>query len=57
VFHTTLGHFVDAVYGVGFQATLQRGTEWAATGKVTLPAPKAGVLSAEKVATREVKAR
>jgi type 1 glutamine amidotransferase len=57
VFHTTLGHFVDAVYGVGFQATLQRGTEWAATGQVTLPAPKPGVLSAEKVATREVKAR
>jgi type 1 glutamine amidotransferase len=56
VFHTTLGHFVDAVNGVGFQVTLQRGVEWAATGKVTLPAPKPGVLSAERVAVREVKA-
>ena len=25
---------------VGFQATLLRGLEWAATGKVTLPVPK-----------------
>jgi type 1 glutamine amidotransferase len=54
VFHTTLGHFTDAVNGVGFQATLQRGTEWAATGKVTLPAPKAGVLTADRAAVREI---
>jgi len=25
---------------VGFIATLQRGTEWAATGKVTIPLPE-----------------
>jgi hypothetical protein len=24
----------------GFQCTLQRGTEWAATGEVTLPVPE-----------------
>src|SRR5258708_23029395 len=38
--HTTLGHDARSMSGLGFQVTLQRGTEWAATGKVTLPAPK-----------------
>jgi type 1 glutamine amidotransferase len=40
VFHTPMGHDVEAMRCVGFKATLQRGTEWAATGKVTLPLPK-----------------
>ncbi len=40
VFHTALGHFTEAVNGAGFQSTFIRGTEWAATGKVTLPAVK-----------------
>ena len=40
VFHTTLGHDVTALQGTGFQITLQRGTEWAATGEVTQPLPK-----------------
>jgi uncharacterized protein len=39
IFHTTLGHDVPAMQCVGFQSTLQRGTEWAATGKVTLKPP------------------
>lgn len=46
VFHTTLGHhgrgqkrFVSLAC-TGFATTLARGTEWAATGKVTLPVPK-----------------
>lgn len=39
VFHTTLGHSVEAMSDVGFITTLQRGTEWAATGGVTIPAP------------------
>ena len=39
VFHTTLGHDTVALQGTGFQITLQRGTEWAATGKVTQPLP------------------
>jgi uncharacterized protein len=39
VFHTTLGHDAGAMRCVGFITTLQRGAEWAATGKVTLPAP------------------
>lgn len=39
VFHTTLGHDTTALQGTGFQITLQRGTEWAATGEVTQPIP------------------
>ena len=34
VFHTTLGHDVAAMQCVGFIVTLQRGAEWAATGRV-----------------------
>jgi type 1 glutamine amidotransferase len=56
VFHTTLGHYVEALDGLGFQVTLTRGTEWAATGKVTQPAPKPGELSAgPKAALRPLK--
>jgi type 1 glutamine amidotransferase len=40
VFHTPMGHDVGAMKCVGFVATLQRGTEWAATGKVTIPLPE-----------------
>ena len=39
VFHTALGHGVEAIKDVGFATTLQRGTEWAATGKVTQKVP------------------
>ena len=52
VFHTTLGHDARSMSGVGFQVTLQRGTEWAATGKVTLPAPKLEALPADRAAMR-----
>jgi type 1 glutamine amidotransferase len=38
-FHTILGHHVDAMRCVGFITTLQRGTEWAATGRVTQKVP------------------
>ena len=38
VFHTTLGHDVAAMRSPGFVTTFARGAEWAATGKVTLPA-------------------
>ncbi len=38
VFHTILGHDLGAMYSTGFVTTLARGAEWAATGKVTLPA-------------------
>jgi type 1 glutamine amidotransferase len=39
VFHTPMGHDTDGMRCVGFMATLQRGTEWATTGKVTIPLP------------------
>jgi type 1 glutamine amidotransferase len=39
VFHSALGHDANAMRCVGFAVTLQRGTEWAATGKVTQPVP------------------
>ena len=57
VFHTALGHFTDAVNGLGFQVTFARGTEWAATGKVTLPAPSPADLSAMQASLRPVAPR
>ena len=50
VFHTALGHAGEQCRSVAFIATFQRGTEWAATGNVTLripgdfPGPDAPVL-------------
>lgn len=40
VFHTPMGHGNDSQQCVGFITTLQRGTEWAATGKVMTEIPK-----------------
>lgn len=48
VFHTTLGHDVTAIRSPGFITTFQRGTEWAATGKVTQKVP-ADFPTAERV--------
>jgi len=39
VFHTTMGHDINALSSVDFVVTLQRGAEWAATGKVTQKVP------------------
>lgn len=39
VFHTPMGHAEYSQQCVGFITTLQRGTEWAATGNVTVPIP------------------
>jgi type 1 glutamine amidotransferase len=39
IFHTTLGHDVNALSSVDFVVTFQRGTEWAATGNVTQKVP------------------
>jgi type 1 glutamine amidotransferase len=52
IFHTTLGHDVPAISCVGFIATLQRGTEWAATGDVTQKVP-ADFPTATTVSTRQ----
>lgn len=43
VFHTTLGHVgsLAPIQCVGFQTLLVRGTEFVATGKVTIPVPSA----------------
>jgi len=40
VFHTVLGHDLTAMRGLGFVALVQRGTEWAATGEVSIPLPE-----------------
>ena len=40
VFHTPMGHDATAMKCWGFAGTVTRGTEWAATGKVTLALPK-----------------
>lgn len=40
VFHTMLGHDPAAMACAGFITTFARGTEWAATGKVTIAVPK-----------------
>ncbi len=50
VFHSTLGHHTESFECAGFKLTFLRGTEWAATGKVSLteiPAdfPKADAVS------------
>lgn len=59
VFHTTLGHVnsketppYPSLACAGFIVTLQRGTEWAATGKVTQRVP-ADFPTAEKTSIRQ----
>ncbi|HEV3384679.1 MAG TPA: ThuA domain-containing protein [Gemmata sp.] len=39
IFHTTMGHDVAALSCAGFITAFQRGTEWAATGRVTQKVP------------------
>lgn len=51
VFHTALGHGMEAIKCAGFAVTLQRGVEWAATGKVTQKVP-ADFPTAKKVTSR-----
>ena len=52
VFHTTLGHSPEAMHCVGFIVTLQRGAEWAATGKVTRTEIPADFPTPDKVSVR-----
>jgi hypothetical protein len=54
VFHTLLGHTPEGQAGVGFQTMLERGAEWAATGKVTARMPS-DFPTAEKTSTRPLK--
>ncbi len=39
VFHSVMGHAAEQCKSVAFIVTLQRGAEWAATGKVTQKVP------------------
>ncbi len=40
IFHSILGHHVKQIKEGSFVTTFQRGTEWAATGEVTIPVPE-----------------
>lgn len=52
VFHSTLGHHTASFECVGFRVTFLRGTEWAATGKVTLTEVPADFPKADAVSKR-----
>ena len=52
VFHTPMGHAEYSQECVGFITTITRGTEWAATGKVTIPVPD-DFPTAEKTSSRK----
>jgi type 1 glutamine amidotransferase len=54
VFHTPMGHAEYSQDCVGFIASLQRGSEWAATGEVTIPIPE-DFPTADKESRREKK--
>jgi type 1 glutamine amidotransferase len=51
IFHTIMGHDLAAMSCVGFITTFQRGTEWAATGKVTIKVP-ADFPTADRISAR-----
>jgi len=53
IFHTVMGHSHTSMKGVAFQETLIRGTEWAATGKVTFSSISASELPVNRAASRE----
>ena len=52
IFHTTLGHAEPAMKCIGFEVTFARGTEWAATGTVTLNTIPENFPKADKVSIR-----
>lgn len=54
VFHTVLGHSAEQMNGLGFQITLLRGTEWAATGKVTIDKPPVSDLKVDVAVRRPI---
>jgi len=54
VFHTVMGHSHTSMGGVAFQETLIRGTEWAATGKVSFAPVTAEDLPADSAAYRDI---
>jgi len=54
VFHTVLGHAAEQCRCVGFIVTFQRGTEWAATGRVTQMDVPEDFPTADEVSLRAV---
>jgi hypothetical protein len=54
VFHVLLGRTPEGMTGVGFQTMLERGAEWAATGKVTARMPS-DFPTEERTSTRPLK--
>jgi len=54
IFHTPMGHGKDSQECVGFISCLQRGSEWAATGTVTIAIPE-DFPGADKTSSREYK--
>jgi len=52
IFHNIMGHADYSVQCVGFITTMLRGTEWSATGKVTIPIP-IDFPTAEKSSSRD----
>ena len=55
IFHTVMGHDSKSMLGIAFQETLIRGTEWAATGKVTYPPVSSETLPFDSAASRDTK--
>ena len=54
VFHTVLGHAAEQCRCIGFIVTFQRGTEWAATGRVTQMDVPDDFPTADEVSVRHV---
>ena len=54
IFHTVLGHATEQMRCIGFIVTFQRGTEWAATGRVTQVDVPEDFPNADKVSLRAV---
>jgi type 1 glutamine amidotransferase len=54
IFHTVLGHNIEQLRCVGFIVTFLRGTEWAATGRVTQVEVPADFPTADEVSLREL---
>jgi HEAT repeat protein len=52
VFHTAIGHAAEQLRCIGFIVTYQRGTEWAATGRVTQVDVPDDFPTADKVSIR-----
>ena len=55
VFTTVLGHAEYSMKCIGFQTIVNRGTEWTATGQVTIPVPEKFPTATETLAAEEKK--